>query len=70
MQAQYAEQKVDGGKTLVRNDYLPERTIQTWLGEVPVKIPKVWDRSSRWIKWIKFNSKLVPPYLKRAKNVT
>ena len=36
------------------------------LGEVPVKVPKVRDRSGGGIK---FNSKLVPPYLKRTKNV-
>ena len=51
---------------MVRNGHLPERSIQTGLGEVPVKVPKVRDRSDGGIK---FNSKLVPPYLKRTKNV-
>ena len=31
--------------TVVRNGYLPERTIQTGLGDVAVKIPKTRDRS-------------------------
>ena len=31
--------------TVVRNGYLPERTIQTRLGDVAVKIPKTRDRS-------------------------
>ena len=51
---------------MVRNGYLPERTLQTGLGDVPVKVPKVRDRSGQGVK---FNSKLVPPYLKRTKNV-
>ena len=63
---QYADQTVNGKRAVVRNGYLPERSIQTGLGEVPVKVPKVRDRSGGGIK---FNSKLVPPYLKRTKNV-
>ena len=59
---QYADQTVNGKRAVVRNGYLPERSIQTGLGEVPVKVPKVRDRSGGGIK---FNSKLVPPYLKR-----
>jgi transposase-like protein len=45
---------------------LPERTIQTGLGDIPVKVPKVRDRSGRGIK---FNSSLIPPYLKRTKAI-
>ena len=63
---QYADQTVNGKRAVVRNGHLPERSIQTGLGEVPVKVPKVRDRSGGGIK---FNSKLVPPYLKRTKNV-
>ena len=63
---QYADQTVNGKRAVVRNGYLPERSIQTGLGEVPVKVPKVRDRSGGGIK---FNSKRVPPYLKRTKNV-
>lgn len=50
----------------MRNGYLPERTIQTGLGDISVKVPKIRDRSKRGIK---FNSELVPPYLKRTKAV-
>jgi len=64
--AQHAGLTVGGKRAVVRNGYLPERTIQTGLGDVPVKVPKVRDRSGQGIK---FNSKLVPPYLKRTKNV-
>ena len=51
---------------IVRNGYLPERTIQTGLGDIAVKVPKVRDRSGSNLK---FNSQLVPPYLKRAKSI-
>ena len=61
---QYSTLKVDGKKAVVRNGHLPERTIQTGLGDIPVKVPKVRDRSGQGIK---FNSTLVPPYLKRTK---
>ena len=62
--AQFGELKVDGKQAVVRNGYLPERTIQTGLGDIPVKVPKVRDRSGEGIR---FNSRLVPPYLKRTK---
>lgn len=63
---QYAQLEVNGKKAIVRNGNLPERTIQTGLGEIPVKVPKVRDRSGQGIK---FNSALVPPYLKRTKAI-
>ena len=58
--------QVDGKQGVVRNGHLPERRIQTGLGDIPVKVPKVRDRTGSGIK---FNSKLVPPYLKRTKNI-
>ncbi|NEP20208.1 MAG: hypothetical protein F6J97_25545 [Leptolyngbya sp. SIO4C1] len=33
-----------GRQGVVRNGYLPERTIMTGVGEVEVKVPKVHDR--------------------------
>ncbi len=56
----------DGRKTVVRNGYLPSRTIQTGIGEVEIKVPKIRDRSGERVK---FNSSLLPPYLKRTKNM-
>ena len=58
--------QVNGKQGVVRNGHLPERRIQTGLGDIPVKVPKVRDRTGSGIK---FNSKLVPPYLKRTKNL-
>lgn len=56
----------DGRQAVVRNGYLPERTIQTGLGDVDVRVPKVRDRSQSGIK---FNSHLLPPYLKRSTSI-
>lgn len=59
-------QMLDGQKMVVRNGYLPPREIQTGIGPVEIKVPKVRDRSGQGIK---FNSALLPPYLKRTKNI-
>jgi putative transposase len=56
----------DGKAAVVRNGYLPKRPIQTGLGDLEVQVPKVRDRSGTGIK---FNSSLVPPYLKRTKTI-
>ncbi len=64
---QHGSLKTDEGElAVVRNGYLPARSIQAGLGDIAVKVPKVQDRSESGIK---FNSSLVPPYLKRAKNI-
>jgi len=64
---QHADQVLpDGRQAVVRNGHLPERTVQTGIGDVPVKVPKVRDRSGSGVK---FNSTLLPPYLKRAKSI-
>jgi transposase-like protein len=63
---QFTSLQVEGKQAVVRNGYLPERTLQTGLGDITVKVPKVRDRTESGIK---FNSKLVPPYLKRTRNI-
>lgn len=55
-----------GRKTVVRNGDLPEREVLTALGPVAVRVPKVRDRSGGGVK---FNSALVPPYVRKAKRV-
>jgi transposase-like protein len=65
--AQCADKKTpEGQQAVVRNGHLPERTIQTGVGDIPVQVPKVRDRNGSGIK---FNSQLLPPYLKRAKSL-
>jgi putative transposase len=65
--AQYQSLKVAPERqAVVRNGYLPERTIVTGVGEVEIQVPKVRDRTRSGIK---FNSLLLPPYLKRSSSV-
>ncbi|EGV27648.1 transposase mutator type [Thiorhodococcus drewsii AZ1] len=65
--AGHADQRLeDGRRAVVRNGYLPERTVQTGLGDVAVKVPKVRDRSGSGAI---FHSSLLPPYLKRSRSV-
>jgi putative transposase len=65
--AQHQSLKDDQGRqAVVRNGYLPERTIVTGVGEVAIQVPKVRDRTGSGIK---FNSTLLPPYLKRSRSV-
>ena len=54
-----------GRQRVVRNGYLPERTIQTGIGEVPVRAPRVRDRAGE----LKFCSSLLPPYLRRTRSL-
>ncbi len=56
----------DGRQAVVRNGYLPERTIQTGIGDVAIKVPKVRERSGSGIN---FTSALLPPYLKRSGSI-
>ena len=64
---QYQDRRDEQGRqVVVRNGYLPERTITTGVGEVAIQVPKVRDRSGSGVK---FNSRLLPPYLKRANSV-
>jgi putative transposase len=54
-----------GRLRLVRNGYLPERTIQTGVGAVPVQAPRVRDRAGE----LRFSSAILPPYLRRTKTL-
>lgn len=64
---QHAQHRLpDGRQAVVRKCYLPERTVQTGIGDVEVKVPKVRDRGGSGVC---FNSSLLPPYLKRAKSI-
>ena len=67
MLAHYSDARTpDGRQAVVRNGYLPARTVQTGVGDIDIQVPKVRDRNQSGIK---FNSQLLPPYLKRAKSM-
>jgi putative transposase len=55
----------DGKRQVVRNGYLPEREIQTGIGNIPVKCPRVRDNG----KEVKFSSAILPPYLRRTPSI-
>jgi len=68
--AHFAEQRLENGRqAIVRNGYLPERELQTGVGAVPVRIPKVRDKQGKRGSKVKFNSRLVPPYLRKTMSV-
>jgi len=56
-----------GQRAVVRNGYLPERAVLTAAGPIPVKVPKVRDRSGSGVK---FNSSIVPPYVRESPRVS
>lgn len=65
---QYANVKtLSGRQAVVRNGYLPEREVLTGVGPVAVKVPKVRDRSGMGVK---FNSSVVPPYVRKSPRVS
>ncbi len=53
---------------MVRNGNLPPRKFVTGLGEIPVRQPRVHDRRPEGQRE-KFTSQILPPYLRKAKNV-
>jgi len=59
-----------GCQRVVRNGYLPEREIQTGIGQVPVKAPRIRDRQPNSGEGrIRFSSAILPPYLRRTKSI-
>ena len=59
-----------GRRRIVRHGHLPERRIQTGIGSVAVKMPRLRDRDPLAPGGrIRFTSSILPPYLRRAKSV-
>jgi putative transposase len=59
----------DGRRRLVRHGHMPERTIQTGIGPVAVRQPRVRDRGGADGARIRFSSTLLPPYARRTKSL-
>jgi putative transposase len=57
-----------GRQQVVRNGHLPERAIQTGLGEIEVKQPRVYDRRPPGERG-KFTPAVLPPYLRRTRSL-
>lgn len=62
--SQFSDQVTEEGYAkVVRNGYQPERQLQTGIGPVTVKIPKVRSRTGEAVT---FRSALVPPYVRKT----
>ena len=55
-----------GHRLVVRNGHMPERNIASGIGPISVRQPRVDDRRSEGEH---FSSAILPPYLRRTKNV-
>ena len=65
----HAHLKDDAGRRLVvRNGHLPERTIQTGIGDIEVKQPRAHDRRPAGQRET-FTPAVLPPYLRRTKSL-
>ncbi|MCH2190076.1 MAG: IS256 family transposase [Gammaproteobacteria bacterium] len=56
----------EGYAAVVRNGYLPERELQTGIGPVPIKVPKIRSRTGEAVT---FRSALVPPYVRKTRSL-
>ena len=56
----------DGRAAVVRNGHQPERDLQTGIGPVTIKVPKVRSRDGEPVT---FRSALVPPYVRKTKSL-
>lgn len=65
--ARFESRRLDDGRAaVVRNGYQPERPIQTGIGPVTVKIPKIRAKDGRPVT---FRSALVPPYVRKTRSL-
>lgn len=61
--SRYAEMRDEKGHRLVtRNGHLPERRLQTGMGAIEVRQPRVRDRR----EGVRFSSSILPPYARRT----
>ncbi len=58
-----------GHRRVVRNGYLPERTVQTGIGPVDVKVPRVRDRAPTAKGAITFTPTMLPRYLRKTRSL-
>jgi putative transposase len=57
-----------GHRQVVRNGYMPERSIASGVGPIPIRQPRVADRRPEKER-LHFSSTILPPYLRRTKNI-
>ena len=65
--SQFKDRQLENGRAaVIRNGYQPERQLQTSIGPVTVKIPKVRAKAGNPVT---FNSKLVPPWVRKTRSL-
>ena len=63
----HADRRTEDGKAgVVRNGHQPERALQTGIGPVTVKVPKIRSRDGTPVT---FRSALVPPYVRKTRSL-
>lgn len=68
--AGHADQRLDDGRArIVRHGHLPERDIQTGIGAVRVKQPRVRDRGEDGSEKIIFSPSILPKHARRTKSL-
>lgn len=58
-----------GRKQVVRNGYLPVRTIMTGADPTEIEQPRVRDKALRADEWVVFTSAILPPYLRKSRSI-
>ena len=58
-----------GRRRFVRNGHAPERRLQTGIGPLEVRRPKLRDRGAADAEPIRFTSAILPAYLRRTRNI-
>ena len=67
---QFAEVRDEQGRQrIVRNGYHSEREIQSGIGPLPVRAPRVRDRQTDPSARVYFRSAILPPYLRKTKSL-
>jgi transposase-like protein len=66
LEQHYERRTADGKAGVVRNGYLPERELQTGVGPVTIRIPKVRANTGEPVT---FRSALVPPYVRKTRSL-
>jgi len=65
--SEHADRRTEDGKAgVIRNGHLPSRKLQTALGPVTVRIPKVRAKTGEPVT---FRSALVPPYVRKTRSL-
>jgi transposase-like protein len=69
--AEHAAIRDDKNRRLVvRNGYMPERKLQTGLGDIAIRQPRIEDRRNDANgQRVRFRSQIFPPYLRKTKQI-